>query len=100
MFLLKRRQHTETTRATNLCPYPTLSGSTSRPAPAARHDRRPRPPELMLITDWPIIAQPAMPPNRPAKMFAAPWPALSRRRLVGVSEIGRASCRERVCQYV
>src|SRR3546814_9870339 len=33
--------------------------STSNTAPATRHARRPRAPEPTLITDWPIIAQPA-----------------------------------------
>src|SRR5690606_40692707 len=34
---------------------------------------------------WPIIAQPAMPPTRPATMFATPCPAHSRFLLLGVS---------------
>ena len=36
----------------------------SRKTPALSVDSRPRPPDLILITDWPIIAQPAMPPQR------------------------------------
>jgi hypothetical protein len=37
-----------------------------------------RPPDFTLITDWPIIAQPAMPPTRPEAMLATPWPLHSR----------------------
>jgi hypothetical protein len=31
-----------------------------------------------LITDWPIIAQPPMPPNTADAMLATPWPTHSR----------------------
>ncbi len=34
----------------------------SRKAPATKVDSRPRPPERTLMTDWPIMAQPPMPP--------------------------------------
>lgn len=37
-----------------------------------------RPPDFTLITDCPIIAQPAMPPIRPEAMLAMPWPLHSR----------------------
>ncbi len=50
----------------------------SRNAPAQRQDNRPRPPEETLITDCPIIAHPAMPPNRPEVMLPSPCPAHSR----------------------
>src|SRR5690606_1892382 len=56
--------------------YTTSNSSTT---PAIRHDRRPRPPEDTLITDWPIIAQPAMPPKKPVTTLARPCPADSRR---------------------
>jgi hypothetical protein len=32
----------------------------------------------MLITDWPIIAQLAMPPSKPVPILAIPWPLHSR----------------------
>ena len=57
----------------------------SRKQPAKSVDRRPRPPDFTLMTDWPIMAQPAMPPNRPATMFAAPCPRHSRFLSEGVS---------------
>ena len=50
----------------------------SRNAPAANVDSRPRPPDFTLITDCPIMAHPAIPPNRPDTMFATPCPRLSR----------------------
>ena len=37
-------------------------------------DKRERPPELILIIDWPIIAQPPIAPKKPHVIFAAPWP--------------------------
>ena len=39
------------------------------------------------MTDWPIIAQPAMPPNRPEVMLPRPWPAHSRFLFESVSVI-------------
>ena len=30
------------------------------------------------MTDWPIMAQPAMPPKKPVTMLAMPWPTHSR----------------------
>ncbi|MNV49312.1 hypothetical protein D3C71_1412620 [compost metagenome] len=39
---------------------------------------RPRPPEVKLMIDWPIIAQPAKQPNRPQTALPAPWAMLSR----------------------
>lgn len=61
---------------TQAAPYTTIRRTT----PATRHDKRPRPPERTLITDCPIVAQPAMPPKQMeqlASMFASPWPAHS-----------------------
>src|SRR5690625_4727035 len=52
--------------------------STSRNAPATNVDKRPRPPDFTLITLCPIMAQPAMPPNRPDTKLAMPWPMHSR----------------------
>ena len=34
--------------------------------------KRVRPPELTLIIDWPIIAQPPMPPKKPVATLATP----------------------------
>ena len=31
-------------------------------------------PDFTLMTDWPIIAQPPIPPNRPVMILAIPWP--------------------------
>ena len=44
----------------------------SRNRPAHRVDSRPRAPEVTLMIDWPIMAQPAMPPNRGDRMLAMP----------------------------
>ncbi|MCY1433424.1 hypothetical protein D9M71_494520 [compost metagenome] len=46
--------------------------------PATTPDKRPRPPELRLITVWPIMAHPPMPPNAPDTRFAAPSATHSR----------------------
>ena len=53
--------------------------------PAQKVDKRPRPPDFTLITDWPIMAQPAMPPMKPVAMLATPWPTHSRFLLLVVS---------------
>ena len=53
--------------------------------PAMSVERRVRPPDFTLITDWPIIAQPAMPPKKPVMKFAMPWPRASRFLSLGVS---------------
>ena len=37
------------------------------------------------MTDWPIIAQPPMPPKKPVAKLAMPWPLHSRRLSLGVS---------------
>ena len=44
----------------------------SKNAPAKKVESRPLPPDLTLITDCPIIAQPAMPPKNPATILAIP----------------------------
>ncbi len=51
---------------------------TNKTDPATRVDRRPRPPDLTLITDWPIMAHPAMPPRSPEPILAMPCPLHSR----------------------
>src|SRR5690554_2913898 len=56
-----------------------------RKVPATKVDRRVDPPDFTLITDWPIIAQPPMPPKNPVTKLAIPWPLHSRRLLLGVS---------------
>ena len=57
---------------------PTQSPSTttrnSRVIPAKKQESRPRPPERTLITDCPIMAQPAMPPMKPVAKLATPCP--------------------------
>ena len=44
----------------------------SKATPAKKQESRPRPPDLILMIDWPIIAQPAMPPKKPVTKFAVP----------------------------
>ena len=34
---------------------------------------RVRPPDFMLIIDWPIMAQPPMPPKTPVTVLEMPW---------------------------
>ena len=41
-------------------------------APAVKVDNRPLPPDVTLMTDWPIMAQPPMPPTSAAAMLAPP----------------------------
>ena len=57
----------------------------SRLTPENRVESRVRPPLSTFITDWPTRAQPAMPPNRDATIFAMPWPRASTFLLVVVS---------------
>src|SRR5699024_2000208 len=45
--------------------------------PAIKVESLPRPPDVTLITDWPIIAQPAMPPKKPVIVLAIPCPLAS-----------------------
>jgi hypothetical protein len=42
---------------------------------AVKVESRVRPPDVTLMTDWPIIAQPPMPPTKAAAMLALPCPA-------------------------
>ena len=44
---------------------------------AATAEIRVRPPLSTLIIDWPIVAQPPIPPNTAATRFARPWPTHS-----------------------
>ena len=50
----------------------------SSTTPAIRVEKRVRPPDFTLITDWPIMAQPAMPPKKPETILAMPCPLHSR----------------------
>ncbi len=43
-----------------------------RNTPAESDDSRLRPPLCTLIIDWPIMAQPAMPPKKPVTTLAMP----------------------------
>ncbi|MDT4834415.1 hypothetical protein FQZ97_680510 [compost metagenome] len=78
---------TATSAAMGICfthgPRNTTMMSSS--TPAVSDDSRPRPPDFTLMTDWPIMAQPGMPPRNPATMFAIPWPLHSRFLSLGVS---------------
>jgi hypothetical protein len=42
---------------------------------------------VTLITDWPIIAQPPMPPNSAAAMLAPPCPRIPALVAVGVGHV-------------
>ena len=46
--------------------------SISNTTPAVSVDNRPRPPDFTLITDWPIMAHPAIPPIKPVAILAMP----------------------------
>ncbi len=63
---------------------PSARISTRRKTPEAKVDSRVRPPERWLIIDWPIMAQPAIPPRNPVATLAMPWPRDST-ILVGVA---------------
>src|SRR5690554_3428497 len=65
---------TATSAAIGICLIQSLKNTTiiNKKKPATKVDKRPRPPDLMLITDCPIIAQPAIPPNKPAPILAIP----------------------------
>ena len=54
-------------------------------------ESRPRPPEFTLISDWPIIAQPPMPPKKPHTTLAMPCPTHSRLLRPRVSVISSIS---------
>ena len=76
--------------------WPTRSPSSasriSSDRPAVKVDSRPRPPLVTLMTDWPIIAQPPMPPKKAATILAMPWPPLSRRLLLPVCVMSSTIC--------
>src|SRR5690554_618723 len=57
----------------------------SSSTPATRQDSRPRPPDCTLITDWPIMAQPAIPPIKPAAILPIPCALHSRPLSLSVS---------------
>ena len=78
---------TATNAAMGICRTQSLKNnkSSSRKMPALSVDKRPRPPDFTLITDWPIIAQPAMPPRKPLAILATPCPIHSRLLLLVVS---------------
>lgn len=65
---------------------PTIIKS-KRKSAAERPESLERPPELMLIIDWPIIAQPPMPEKKPEAMLPAPSAIHSRLALPRVSVI-------------
>ncbi len=64
----------------------------SRNTPADSVDNRVRPPLRRLIIDWPIIAQPAMPPRKPVMTFAMPCPRASRSLSEFSSVMSSISC--------
>ena len=51
---------------------PSPTHKIKRNTPAQRVDSLPLPPDLILITDCPIIAQPAIPPINPVKKLDIP----------------------------
>ena len=53
---------------------PSATTMIKRKTPAAKAESRPRPPDFTLMTDWPIMAQPAMPPIKPVAVLAMPCP--------------------------
>ncbi len=64
---------------------PSTTIMNSRKMPAQKVESRPRPPDFTLIIDWPIMAQPAMPPMKPVAVLAMPWPMHSWFLSLGVS---------------
>ena len=65
----------------------------SRNTAAEIPDKRPRPPELMFIMDWPIIAHPPILPKNPETIFATPCPTHSRLLRPRVSVISSINVR-------
>src|SRR5690606_19051255 len=65
---------TATSAAMGICftQAPRNTTITSSTMPAVKVERRPRPPDLTLMTDCPIMAHPAMPPMKPEAMLATP----------------------------
>jgi len=70
---------------------PSTASRNSRNKPATSVDNRLRPPEVTLITDWPIIAHPPMPPTSAAAMLAPPS-MHSRRLSLSVSVMSSTIC--------
>jgi hypothetical protein len=64
---------------------PSTTMKNSSMAPATKVESRPRPPDFTLMIDWPIMAQPAMPPMKPVAVLAMPWPTHSMLRFDEVS---------------
>src|SRR5690625_2190812 len=60
----------------------TIASSTM---PAVSVDNRVRPPDFTLMTVWPIMPQPAIPPMKPVQILEIPWPRHSRFLLLPVS---------------
>ncbi|MNV58815.1 hypothetical protein D3C71_1512070 [compost metagenome] len=71
---------------------PSTTIRNSRKEPATNVESRVEPPDFTLMTDWPIMAQPPMPPKKPVTKFAMPWPLHSRRLLLGVSVMSSTIC--------
>src|SRR5699024_7587218 len=64
----------------------------SRKTPDTKVERRVSPPDLTLMTDCPIMAQPPMPPKNPVTKLAMPWPLHSRRLSLGESVKSSTIC--------
>ena len=81
---IRKEAHSNVPRTTiNITPTKAASGiisineapnkiKASKTNAAVTPDIRPRPPELILIILWPIIAQPPIPPNKPLVALATP----------------------------
>src|SRR3546814_5518072 len=100
-FFSSRRRHTRCALVTGVqtCALPISGGAES----FARDGRFPRPQRSRKAEDARAEAQcfPASLRQATKVERAASWHGLwSVRRVVVVEEIGRASCRDRVCQYV
>ena len=70
---------TPTSAAMGIMPIqgPRKRMNASSSSAATMPERRLRPPEFTLMRDWPIMAQPPIPPKNPQVMFAMPWPTHS-----------------------
>src|SRR3546814_15391121 len=95
------RRPPRSTRTDTLFPYTTLFRSAA-PKPATNADRSP-----LLGTDRGLPRQDERessfahePPFRPRRNPAKVWTMAAVLFALAIGKIGRASCRERVCQYV